>query len=81
MVEGKSFGPIASLQDIVQSCEVAALYADGPIKSTLNKAAAEIKRLRAALQIAHRALKLRGPGWPLDEVEAALREKGEAPNE
>jgi hypothetical protein len=40
------------------------------------EAADEIERLRAALRLAERALDLRGPGWPLDEVRAALNAEG-----
>jgi hypothetical protein len=41
----------------------------------VGEAADEIKRLQAALALAEKALTLRGPGWPLDEVRRALEGK------
>jgi hypothetical protein len=39
---------------------------------------ADNARLRWALGLAHRALELRGPGYPLTEIEAALEWHGGA---
>jgi hypothetical protein len=35
---------------------------------------ADYERMRAALVLAEKALALRGPGWPLDEIRRALQE-------
>jgi hypothetical protein len=41
-------------------------------RALYDEAADEIERLRAALDLAKRALKMRGPGYPLPDIIAAL---------
>lgn len=41
-------------------------------EAEIERLQADNARLRAALALAEKALTLRGPGWPLDEVRRAL---------